>query len=142
MKNPIGDVVAPVIRDTITDCPDVEPYFADVRLLGDVYDLTPFWKLDFWIQLFTQDREELARYRRVMGAVDQCFADLAVLEKAKTGRAPYVPEALVELFKVRFAGAYGFSLGNVIKRAKTAAPLYAAQQMQRFIAEDEWHRRS
>jgi hypothetical protein len=134
--------VGSVVRDSITNCPEVEPFRHDVRLLGDANEAQSSWRHEFWAAYFEPDPGELARFRRVLAAPGTALRDLARLHKARTGTAPLVPEAVIELLRKRLALAYFPSADVVMRRARSGSALYAQQCLTRYIEEDAWRRRS
>ncbi len=133
--------LASITRDNITNCPDLNPYLGDTRLLGDAHHAEESWKLEFWVRFFEQDPSELSRFDRIVNAPMQAFADLARLQKATTGESSYVPPELIELIRKRVMLAYFPSADVVIRRAKHGAPDYARRCLLRFIELEEWSAR-
>ena len=143
MRHSIGPTatLASITRDSITNCPDVEPFLGDTRLLGDVLMKQESWKLEFWVRFFEQDPSALARFLRVANAPMQALRDLAKLNHAVNGTPTLIPTALVELIRQRVMLAYFPSADQVVKRATQGSALYAQRCLFKFIEVEEWHAR-
>lgn len=144
MSHRIGPVatLASITRDSITNCPDLDPFMGDTRLLGDAHYDQPAWKLEFWVRFFDQDPSSLSRFLRVANAPMQAFRDLAKLEKALTGNPVRIPHELIELLRRRIMLAYFPSADQVVKLATQGSALYAQQCLLKYIEAEEWQMRS
>lgn len=137
--------LASITRDAITNCPDVEPFMGDVRLLGDVHLNETADHQIFWASFFEPDPAERARFQRVMRAPAQALADLATLHRAVHGTLPPPQRALLELLRRRVALAYFPSADIVVRRALDRSPGaagYAAHCLTKHIERSEWLRKS
>lgn len=134
--------LARIVRDTITNCPDHEPYLGDTRLLGDVHLVQEAWRHEFWAAWFEPDPSERARFKRVLAAPGEAFRDLARLHRHETGEAAWFPPALGELLRQRLALAYFPSADIVVRRARSGSALYAAQSLTRYIGAEQWRAKS
>ena len=134
-------VVAQVVRDTVTDCPDLVP-FLDLRApLGAAHLARTSYELGWWVRFFDQDPHSLARFLRIQYAIPKAFHDCAALELAKTGKSSRVPMALLELVQQRAALAYYPSAGMIADRARNGAPALAAEALRRYIRPEQWRER-
>lgn len=133
--------VGQVVRDSITNCPDVEPFLGDVRLLGDVHLAQESWRHEFWAAWFEPDQGERARFLRVIDAPARAMRDLARLHGERYGTPAVVPLALLELLRQRVALAYFPSADVVVHRARSGSARYAQRCLLKYIEADEWHAR-
>lgn len=142
LRGPPTATLAAVVRDTITDCPDVGPYLGDTRLLGDVHLVQESWRHEFWAAFFEPDVAERDRFRRLLAVPALAFRDLAVLEREATGVLPHFPPALEELLRSRLALAYFPSADLVVRRARSGSAAYARECLLRYIEADQWRTKS
>ena len=134
--------LASVVRDSITNCPDVDPFMGDTRLLGDVHLAQESWKHEFWAAFFEPDPAERARFLRVINAPGQAIRDLAKLTYETHGTPTIVPVALTELLRQRVALAYFPSADLVVRRARSGSAAYAKRCLLKYVEESEWRMRS
>ncbi len=138
LAGPPMQVVAQVVRDTVTDCPDLVP-FLDLRApLGAAHLARTSYELGWWVRFFDQDPHSLARFHRIQTAIPQAFYDCASLAKATTGASSRVPRALLELLQQRTALAYYPSADQIADQARHGSPAFAREALRRYIRPEPW----
>ncbi len=141
LAGPPMQVVAQVVRDTVTDCPDLVPFLELRTPLGAAHLARTSYEIGWWVRFFDQDPHSLARFQRIQHAIPGAFRDCAALEKATTGRSSRVPHALVELLQQRTALAYYPSAGMIADRARHGSPAAAREALRTYIRPDQWWER-
>jgi hypothetical protein len=130
--------VALIVRDSVTDCPDLAPFVDETRPLGALHVSRSSGELEWWVRYFEQDEASLERYRRVQRAVGQAFRDCFELAKARGEEPAPIDGRLVELLKQRIAVAYFPSADLIAERARTGSAGYASAALRRYIRPEEW----
>ncbi len=141
LTGPPTQTLAQVVRDTVTDCPDLAPFLDETRPLGSVHFTRTSYELEWWVRFFEQDPASLERYRRLQRAIGQAFRDVYELAKATGSERPIDPR-MVELVKQRVALAYYPSAGLIAERALSGSPAFAAAALRRYIRPEQWWERN
>ena len=147
MSSRAQDILADVLLGELGVCHDVEevrevPVLHDSfegQVLGYDFDRRLWW---WFVDCFTEDREQRARLHRMGDEIRRVFLDLAKLHKATTGEATVFPEALVRCLERRVVAAACPAPRELAIAARRQPTARASLHLKRLTTEESWRTES